>query len=270
MNRKERRAAAHLQRKSARKAGFPSPEPGPQQPPTPSAGNDSNKTEIPNPSSMNPKPPRPPTSEARFNANRANSQSSTGPVTAAGRAASSQNHTKHGLARHNGVFKLLSSEDPAGFEALQASLAEEHQPETETEVILVNEMAESNWLASRALNLQHICFDPQTGQVADCKLFSLYLRYHTTHQRAFHKALNQLIKLTSERRKEQVGFEAQNHKQAEMERKNHLAQEAKRVKAENALASNHEYKALKSQFERKFGFAIFGKENSEDFQTAAA
>jgi len=208
MNRKERRAAAHLQRKLDRKAGFPLPELGPQQ--------QANKSEIPNLSSINPKPSRPPISAARLHANRANAQFSTGP-SPAGRAASSQNRTIHGLARHNGVFKLLITEDAAGFEALKHSLAEEHQPATVTEAILINEMAESTWLASRALNLQATCFDPQTGQVSDTKMFSLYLRYHSTHQRAFHKALNQLLKLRSERSKEAIGFEAQKRKQAQTE-----------------------------------------------------
>ena len=67
---------------------------------------------------------------------------STGP-SEAGRAISSQNRLTHGLARHNGVFKVLTCEDPLGFEALKQRLAEEHQPTTATEAILVNTMAES-------------------------------------------------------------------------------------------------------------------------------
>jgi len=51
MNRKERRAVAHKERKLARKTGFPSPEPRPQQPAQSVSNN-----QIPNPSSMNPKP----------------------------------------------------------------------------------------------------------------------------------------------------------------------------------------------------------------------
>ena len=159
-------------------------------------------------------------SPAQLAANRANAQHSTGPITPEGRAISSQNRTTHGLARHNGAFQLLSTEDPNGFEALKAALAEEHGPSTETESILVTTMAESHWLANRAANLQAGCFDPQTGQIADAKLFSLYLRYQTTHTRAFHKSLNDLVKLRSERRKEENGFEAQNRKNEEIRLKN--------------------------------------------------
>jgi len=236
MNRKERRAAAHIQRKLDRKAGFPSPDPGPQPPIA--------KNEIPNPASINPKPPsRPPISAARLNANRANAQFSTGP-SPAGRAASSQNHTIHGLARHNGTFKLLATEDAAGFEALKQALAEEHQPSTPTEAILVNQMAECQWLADRALNLHATCFDSQSGQVADPKLFSLYLRYHTTHQRAFYKALNQLVKLRSERRKDQAGFEAQKRKEARTEMDNFHSEMQKEMKADENFIDNPELRDL--------------------------
>ena len=91
-----------------------------------------------------PEPGAPFPSLAQLTANRANAKLSTGPVTEAGRSASSQNHTSHGLARHNGAFKLLPSEDPFGFEALKASLIAEHQPATETESILVSTMTESH------------------------------------------------------------------------------------------------------------------------------
>ena len=214
MNRKQRRANAHLERKLARKAGFPAADP--QQPATTASPDpESPKVEgIPEPgapfpslSSMTPKPQ--PLSESRLKANRENAQRSTGAKTESGRTASSQNRTVHGLARHNGNFKLLPAEDPAGFEALNTSLFAEHQPCTETEFILVREMAESHWLAKRSQSLQDTCLDETTGQITDPKLFSLYLRYHTTHMRAFHKCLNDLIKLRTERRKSDLGFEAQ-------------------------------------------------------------
>ncbi len=167
-----------------------------------------NVTEQPEPAAA------PSISDAHLAANRANAKLSTGPVTPAGRAASSQNRTIHGLARHNGTFKLLATEDPAGFEALQQSFVDEHQPSTETELILIATMAESNWLAARAQTLQTMCLDENTGAVANEKTFSLYLRYFSTHDRAFHKCLNDLLKIRSERRKEQSGFEAQKHQEA--------------------------------------------------------
>ena len=101
-------------------------------------------------------------------------------------------------------------------QALKASLAAEHQPTTETESILLNTMSESHWLSNRAQNLQATCFDETTGQITDPKLFSLYLRYQTTHTRAFHKSLNDLLKLRAESRKTENGFEAQARKEEEL------------------------------------------------------
>jgi hypothetical protein len=176
-----------------------------------------------------------------LNANRANAQLSTGP-SPAGRAISCLNHTLHGLARHNnGSFKLLTSEDPAGFEALTQSLLDEHKASTPTELILIHSMAESHWLAQRAQRLQDTCLDPDTGDIKDEKKFSLYLRYQTTHSRAFHKSLNDLIKLRAEQRKVELGFEAQKHKEEENRRKieRHAAQMAmKDAQTRHQIAAN--------------------------------
>ena len=152
-----------------------------------------------------------PSSPARIAANQANAKLSTGP-SPAGIAVSCLNHTIHGLARHNnGAFKLLSSEDPIGFEAFKQSLLDEHLPTTPTEGILVTAMVESSWLAQRAQRLPDTCLNPDTGEITDTTKASLYMRYCTTHTRAFHKSLNDLLKLRSERRKAAIGFEAQKH-----------------------------------------------------------
>jgi hypothetical protein len=149
-------------------------------------------------------------SSAKLAANRANAQFSTGAKSPETRATCAQNHTIHGLARHeNGNFKILTSEDANAFEAFKQSLIEEHAPTTPTQSILVANMAQSHWLAQRAQRLQDFCIDPDTGAVVDDKKFSLYVRYETTHTRAFHKCLQDLLKLRAETRKAERGFEAQ-------------------------------------------------------------
>jgi hypothetical protein len=70
-------------------------------------------------------------------------------------------------------------------------------------------MAESQWLSERAARLQHTCLEPVFGAVENPKMFSLYMRYQTTHKRAFHKSLNDLQKLRSELQKAERGFVAQ-------------------------------------------------------------
>jgi hypothetical protein len=45
------------------------------------------------------------------------------------------------------------------------------------------------------------------------------LRYQTTHERAFHKASDELRKSRNEKRKAEIGFESQKRQQAEEERR---------------------------------------------------
>jgi hypothetical protein len=155
-------------------------------------------------------------SPAQLAANRANAQHSTGPKTDAGRASSSQNRTTHGLARHNGTFVLLATEDPAAFEAFKSGLTNAHQPTDEAESDLVNAMAESRWLANRAQNFSNDCLDLNTGKITDLPLYERYLRYTTKHTRDFHKAFNDLLKRRAAQHKIENGFEAQGRKDEEL------------------------------------------------------
>jgi len=73
-------------------------------------------------------------------------------------------------------------------------------------------MAESLWLRNRARNLQPTCFDPNTGLVIDQKVLSLYIRYQNQYTRAHSNSLNDLIRSRAERKKAELGFEAQRQK----------------------------------------------------------
>jgi hypothetical protein len=118
---------------------------------------------------------------------------STGPRTPEGKLASSRNSFKHGLAS---AQLIIPGEDPAAFDALLTDLLAEHQPANSTEQLLVQEMAQSYWLTQRAIRFQNQCFAPEG---VDEKRLALFLRYQTTHERAFHKALNTLIRLKKDR-----------------------------------------------------------------------
>jgi hypothetical protein len=144
------------------------------------------------------------TSSKRAEVNRLNALHSTGPRTPSGKLASSRNSLKHGLA--SGEL-IVQGEDRAAFEALLRGLLDEHRPANATEELLVTEMAQSWWLAQRAIRLQNDCFGENS---VDEKRLSLFLRYQSTHERAFHKALNTLIRLQKDRRKSQSGFVSQN------------------------------------------------------------
>ena len=105
----------------------------------------------------------------------------TGPRTEAGKAISSRNATKHGLA--SGVL-FLADEDPAEFTLLLEGLRADHSPVGATEELLIADMAKHHWLMDRAMRLQNrALLDNQLDRLA------LFLRYQTANHRAFHKSL---------------------------------------------------------------------------------
>src|SRR5690242_4489082 len=156
--------------------------------------------------------------QAQIAANQANAQLSTGPTSEAGRAAAARNNFRHGLSTSS-EFWVLPSERQTDYLKLLAEFQQEHQPETPTEEALIQAMAEHHWLRHRAMRLEEACFDYTTGQIVDERKLALYLRYQTTHERAFHKALNDLLKLRAEKRKAEIGFERQQHAKADQIRR---------------------------------------------------
>ncbi len=136
----------------------------------------------------------------RAQINRQNARHSTGPRSSAGKLASSRNSLKHGLA--SGQL-IIPGENSFAFESLRHDLMNDHQPANPTEELLVHEMAQAYWLTQRAIRLQNDCF---TEDGIDEKRLALFLRYQSTHERRFHKALSALLKLKKDRRKAHSGF----------------------------------------------------------------
>ena len=183
-------------------------------------------------------------------ANQANSQHSTGPQSAQGKATVSLNAVRHGLA---GAFIFLPGESAEEFRKLQEGLRAEHKPETPTETLLVESMAQHHWLQQRATRLQGLCFNDAGACNAEKEL-GLYLRYQTTHERAFYKSLNTLLKLRAEKRKagldeaalcqraedSKIGFVSQQRKQAE---------ETRRQAAEKRKQELHKWAVLRAEAE---------------------
>lgn len=172
--------------------------------------------------------------EAQIKANQANAQHSTGPKTDETKAVSAMNHFKYGLTGTK--FHILPDEDFDDFDHVLMGLRYEHKPATMTESILVEKMARSYWLAQRALRLQNSCLaDEDLTPGGQHKQLSLYLRYQTTHDRAFHSALTDLLKLRSERRKTEIGFESQRRQEVIV---------AIRQSAENRRQERHKWDVL--------------------------
>ncbi len=144
-------------------------------------------------------------------ANRANAQHSSGPKSETGKAASCKNNFRFGFT---GAFTILESENEAEFDFFVGSLHDEYKPSTATELLLVQKMAQHQWLSQRAIRLQTLAFQDEKPVAAQEKQFALFLRYQTTNDRGFHNCINTLLKLRAEKRKAQIGFESQKHKEA--------------------------------------------------------
>jgi hypothetical protein len=92
------------------------------------------------------------TSEARIDANRENAKKSTGPRSAAGKAASSRNRLLHGLRANKHI--LLDGENPEEFLLLLKDLDNTFRPAGEAEEMLVTRIAADQWRLDRALPLE--------------------------------------------------------------------------------------------------------------------
>jgi hypothetical protein len=181
-------------------------------------------------------------SAAQIAANTANAQHSSGPKTAEGKAVASQNRRKYGLT---GRFQVLPWEDQEDFDALVELLRCEHQPNIGFESELIETMAQHYWLSQRAGLLQERCFDREVPDCLDEKQLALYMRYQTTHERAFERCANELRKLRNETRKAQIGFESQKRREADDARQ--AAHEIRRQAAENRKQELHQFAALLAQ-----------------------
>jgi hypothetical protein len=156
-------------------------------------------------------------SAAQVLANRENAKKSRGPVTEEGKQTSSRNNFRHGLTGHGFVF--IESEAPEYYDALLQALQSEYAPSTPSESLLVEKMAQHTWLARRAVDLEtlqmhHCPFDDDSVKRA-----MNYARYAALHERLVKSILADLLKLRSEKKKGEIGFESQTRSQAQELRK---------------------------------------------------
>jgi hypothetical protein len=131
---------------------------------------------------------------AQIHANRENATHSTGPSTDAGKATSSQNGLKHGLA--SGQL-MIHGESEEEFNIMLAGLIAEHQAETISEILLVQDMAKYHWLADRALGMQTREINEKWGHPP--ANLAVLIRYQTANERAFQRAFAALTALRKAR-----------------------------------------------------------------------
>jgi hypothetical protein len=87
----------------------------------------------------------------RVEINRANSQHSTGPITAAGKKQSSLNALRHGLT---GQIVVMPTEDLHAYQLHLQSFADEYHPQGATESHLVQALGDTSWRLNRVAALE--------------------------------------------------------------------------------------------------------------------
>ncbi|HZU26591.1 MAG TPA: hypothetical protein VFA04_13785 [Bryobacteraceae bacterium] len=158
---------------------------------------------------------------AQITANQKNAQASTGPRTAQGKAASSQNALKFGLTSNQ---ILLPWENPADFEALHAALVTRFQPADDAERLLVDsialaewrerrtEIAQNAWLAQKIQNIEEDRKPWATAAHLTCDEVARFQKYAAAYRRERNRAWSRLEAMQKARR-----AEAQRRQEAERE-----------------------------------------------------
>ena len=243
LQQKLERKADKLERRRFNQSAAPTPEPAPDVAPaliSQSTLSGERRLEVNTGSSPSRRVAVDSVSEKRFAANRANSQLSSGPKSKAGKQVVSQNATRHGLS---GRFRVLPDESQQEFDALLISFIESESPADAAESEFVQQMAEALWLSRRSVRLQENCIlaldseDPETQRAAR-KDLALFMRYQTTHDRAFVRYSTELRKRRNERRRAARGFESQKLRAAAEQRRNEL--QLIRQAVENRKQERHE------------------------------
>ena len=121
-------------------------------------------------------------------------------------------------------------------------------------------MTESEWLRARALRLQ-----AGSLEVGLEKRFALFLRYETTHERAFYKALNELQSIRKQSHNREIGFESQKLKQAAETR----AAEALNVRKDAQILKREEFEFKKATAQMKKEARPAAKNSPDDLEMAA-
>ena len=168
-------------------------------------------------------------SELKSETARINGAKSHGPVTPEGKARSSANSRRHGLAS---ASILMDGESEEDFQLLRADFINQFQPQTAVETDLVDVMAIARWRLRRLLAIEAHLFDLEIRERKDqIKLRSkqkpmeqedrlafvfqrlgdqgnsltLLLRYEGSLNRSYDKALKQLLLLQSANPKPPLG-----------------------------------------------------------------
>ncbi|MEO8130613.1 MAG: hypothetical protein ABJF23_05860 [Bryobacteraceae bacterium] len=163
-------------------------------------------------------------------ANQSNSRASTGPVTAEGKAKMRDNALRHGLTSKHVVITGESQEE---FEALRQDLLADWKPVDTQEELLVNQIVESAWRLMRVRRIETRTYEQYMAVIeklsaaglsksspdpdstlAGCfhqnsAQFDNIRRYEAGIERSYYRAIAELRKLQTQRKKAEIGSVSQ-------------------------------------------------------------
>jgi hypothetical protein len=132
----------------------------------------------------------------QFEANRRNSQKSTGPKTPEGKSAVSMNALRHGLRARTVV---LPGEDPTEFHQLCNDLESEWTPQSRTEQFYVEQMAVSQWKLTRMEVVEVNIFKDADGASKQFSLLDRLWQAQCRPERSYSRAQRELQRLQNSR-----------------------------------------------------------------------
>jgi len=135
----------------------------------------------------------------QIEANRRNSEHSTGPRSEEGKARSSQNALKHCLYAKD---ILLYWEDFDGYDAFRHQLMLDWEPKTAGEIIYIDQIVQSYFLSRRAISFMQDAYDASThnGEPVS-ETYPVFMRIKTQNDRVVHRSLEALTALKKAREK---------------------------------------------------------------------
>ena len=209
----------------------------------------------------------------QFEANRANAQLSCGPTSETGKQISSMNSFRHGLT---GNFFVMDGESQEMFDLSIDRLIEEQKPVGLLELEVIKVMAEHLWLRERASRFSAACFMmvPQNAEQAALGQGEMivrpelerYMRYEAHHERAFQRAMNQLLKLRSERIKTENGFVSQ---EQQAEKHEHACERQKYYVMRAEMQRERHEMAKERHLARKTAVKVFAAPSLEPVRAVA-
>jgi hypothetical protein len=140
--------------------------------------------------------------QAQINANRQNAKKSTGPKTAAGRATSAANSTRHGLTANPTTIFENNPHERSQYDALKAKILKQCLPEGELELQAFERYVFALFQVDRARQLE---IDAQTRWSNEPNNETLFhqmeriLKLGAAQERRADKALRELKKLQTDR-----------------------------------------------------------------------